>query len=113
MNKKINSTCRVLAKIVASAVLLLSVETMWANDPSMSTIPGKTAQSGPGTHSVSGFVRDASGNPLGGVAVFVAGKNNGVMTNSDGSYRISVSDSDPVWATSTWTRGSGTATPST
>ena len=94
MNKKINSTCRVLAKIVASAVLLLSVETMWANDPSMSTIPGKTAQSGPGTHSVSGFVRDASGNPLGGVAVFVAGKNNGVMTNSDGSYKISVSDSD-------------------
>ena len=40
------------------------------------------------THTVSGTIRDAAGNPLPGVAVIVPGTTNGTITDLDGHYTI-------------------------
>jgi len=40
------------------------------------------------TKSVSGKVTDASGNPLPGVTIILKGKNQGTITNNDGSYSL-------------------------
>ncbi len=51
------------------------------------------------SHTVSGTVRDAAGNPLPGVAVMVPGTTIGTVTDIDGHYTLSVSGNPKLAAT--------------
>ncbi|MDR1342399.1 MAG: TonB-dependent receptor [Prevotellaceae bacterium] len=71
-------SCRLLKKIMMSAFLTLAASTL--------SLTLSLA-----AHPVTGFVRVGTGDPLIGASVIEKGTSNGAMTNSDGSFALTVS----------------------
>lgn len=85
-----------MKKIASPALLLLATFAICSTTPAAAQSPGKrllaAKQVPAAARTISGFVRDAEGDPIAGVTIAFKNSRNTATTNEEGKYAIAVPD---------------------